>query len=211
VRLFRIQFVRGLIIVALVGLAGLSFADRIILAPSALKVRNRHVRFEYDVELNRNRNARGYLAVGMTREIEAELILDRVESKPDLASLNLSYQYLPCIVDAAPGISIGVQDLMDRTIERRMAYVAFTYRFGMDGPHNSFTPLELSLGFGVGRRNGVFVGVMVPFTWQFRLLADHNIRGVSAGLEYFPLHNASLRWIFREGQSQIGMRWTSRW
>ncbi|MEQ1935522.1 MAG: hypothetical protein ABL962_16810, partial [Fimbriimonadaceae bacterium] len=184
---------RGILIVGIVGLAGLTFADRIILAPNALKVRNHYVRFEYDVELTRNRNARGYLAVGVTKEIEAELILDRMEFKPDLASLSLSYQYLPAISDAAPGIAIGIQDLMDRTSERRMAYLAFTYRFGLDGPHNSQTPLELTLGFGAGRRSGIFVGAMIPFTWQFRLLADHNTQGVSAGLEYFPLHNASLR------------------
>lgn len=194
-----------------VGLCSLSFADRIILAPNALKVRNQQARLEYDFELTRHRNARAYLGIGVTKEIEAEFILDRMETKPDLASLNLSYQFVPCIADAAPGISFGVQDLMDRTIERRMFYTAFTYRFGMDGQYNSNTPLELSLGFGVGRRNGVFVGAMIPFTWQFRLLADHNIQGVSAGLEYFPLHNASVRWIFRDGQSQLGIRWTTRW
>lgn len=194
----------------LLGLSAWSAADRIILAPNALKVWNRNVRVEYMFEPSRSQNWGTYLAVGLTDNIEAEFILNHLEGRPTLGTFNASYQFIVPIVDTAPGLSIGVQDALDRTPERRMAYLAITQRFGLDGQYNSQTPLEITMGFGFGRRAGVFVGAMVPFTWQFRLLAEHNINRVAAGFEYQPFHGSAVRAIFQNGSTQLSLRYTMK-
>ena len=195
-------------IVILLGIGGIASADRIILAPNALKVWYRHARAEYMFEPSRPDNYHAYLGVGVTPNIEVEFQLDHLENRATLGTFNASYQYLVPIVDTAPGISIGVQDALDRTPGRRMYYLAFTQRFGLDGPYNSHTPLEITAGFGFGRRAGVFVGAMIPFTWQFRLLAEHDLNRVAAGFEYQPFHGSAIRAIFQQGSTQLGFRYT---
>jgi hypothetical protein len=183
-------------------------ADRIIFAPNALKVLNRTARLEYLYEPSRPDNSRGYLAVGLSTEIEAELVFERLEGRPLISTFNASFQYLIPIVDTSPGLAFGVQDAMDRSAEGRMYYIAFTQRFGLDGKFNSSAPLEISGGFGFGRRSGVFIGASIPFTYQFRFLAEHDLRKVSAGFELRPFNGAALRVLFHEGQTQLGARYT---
>ena len=185
-------------------------ADRIILAPNALKVLNRSARLEYLFEPSRTGNWRTYLGLGLTKDVEVDLLLSHFENRAQLGTFNASYQFLIPIVDTAPGIAFGIQDVMDRTPERRMYYVAFTQRFGLDGPANSTTPLELTTGFGVGRRSGVFVGFMLPMTWQFRILAEHDLNRVAGGFEYRPFRGGALRAIFQSGSTHLGLRYTYR-
>jgi len=195
-------------LLVLLCLSGAAAADRIILAPNALKVWNRNARIEYMTEPTKSDNWRTFLAVGLTPNLEAELILNRLENRPTLGSFNASYQFIVPIVDTAPGVSVGVQDALDRTPERRMYYLAFTQRFGLDGPYNSQNPLEITAGFGFGRRSGVFVGAMIPFTWQFRLLAEHDLNRVAGGFEYQPFHGSAIRAIFQQGSTQLSFRYT---
>lgn len=199
---------RAYCLLVLLCLTAVATADRIILAPNALKVWNRHARVEYMVEPTKADNWRAFLAVGLTPNLEAELVLNGLENRSQLATFNTSYQFIVPIVDTAPGISIGVQDALDRTPERRMYYLAITQRFGLNGDFNSQNPLEITTGFGFGRRAGVFIGAMLPFTWQFRLLAEHDINRVAGGFEYQPFHGSAIRAIFQQGSTQLSFRYT---
>ena len=91
-----------------------------------------------------------------------------------------------------------------------MYYIATTIRIGLSGEFNSNTPLELTLGGGVGRKSGVFVGFELPFTWQFRLLAEHDIRRVTAGVEYRPFTGAGVRLMVRDEGPLVGFRYSMR-
>lgn len=199
---------RGPLVGILLALATFGCADRIILAPNALKVLNQTARLEYLFEPSRSDNYRAYLGLGVTRDLEVELVLSHLENRSQLGTFNASYQYLIPIVNTSPGLAFGVQDALDRTPERRMYYVAFTQRFGLDGVHNSTTPLELTTGFGFGRRSGVFVGVMLPMTWQFRILAEHDLNRVAGGFEFRPFNGAAIRTVFQSGSTQLGLRYT---
>lgn len=191
-------------------LASISSADRLINIPTALKVRYNQARFEYKWEPTKRENDRGYLGVGVTRDLEVEAIFES-RSMERIGSLNLTYQYLVPIVDTAPGLAIGVQDAMDRTPDRRMYYLAFTHRYGLDGQHNSMVPLEFTLGFAFGKRSGVFTGVSLPFTWQFRALAEHDLRRPSLGFEYQTHFGLTGRVIFTEGSTQLGFKYTFKY
>lgn len=199
---------RILVVATLGFLCAVALADRIMLAPTATKVRYRQARFETAFEATKSRNAWGALTVGVLPEVEAELFLERWEGKPTLGTVSLSYQYLPPLMDTAPGLAIGVQDAADRTALGRMYYVAFTMRKALDGEFVGDTPLELTMGFGFGRRSGVFGGVSLPFTWQFRLLAEHDLRGPRAGLEYRMHSGLAFRTMFEEGRTSLAARYT---
>jgi len=195
---------------ALLAFATISSADRIILVPTGTKLLNRQVRLEFMGELRKNNRYDTFLGVGVTKDIELELQLDRFDRDASLGTFNLSYLFSPAIVDTAPGLAFGVQDAMDRTRDGRMYYIALTYRLGLDGEFNSKTPLEMTFGGGFGRRNGMFVGLMLPFTWSFRLLAENDLRRVTTGFEYRPIHGLGLRAMWRDNETLFGVRFTQR-
>lgn len=191
-------------------LAAMAQADRIVFAPAATKLLNRQARLEYVWEPSKRDRFDMYLAAGVTKDIEVEFQLDRFDRDVSLGTFSASYLYVPAIVDTAPGLALGVQDAMDRTRDGRMYYVALTYRMGLSGDFNSRTPMELTVGGGFGHRSGVFMGAQIPFTWQFRLLAEHDLRRVNAGFEFRPFHGFAVRTVWREGQSLISLRYTAK-
>ncbi len=191
-------------------LASVGFADRIILVPTGTKLLHKQVRIEFMGENRTENRYSTFLGVGLTKDIELELQLTRFDRDVSLGTFNLSYQFTPAIVDTAPGLAFGVQDAMDRTREGRMYYMSLTYRLGLDGEFNSRTPLELTCGGGFGRRSGVFFGVMIPFTWSFRVLAEHDLRRFTSGIEYQPIHGLGLRAMFRDQETLFGVRFTKR-
>lgn len=193
------------------GWATLGAADRIILVPTGSKLLLRQARVEYMTELTRKRSDnRVMLGYGFTKEIEAEFVLDRIAPNPRLGTFNLGYTYLGPIIDTSPGVTIGVQDALNRTREGRMYYVAFTYRMGLDGRYNSGVPLELTVGGGFGERSGVFTGVVMPFTWQFRFMAEHDTVAITSGFEFRPVRGAAVRLLWREGTPIGSLRYTVR-
>ena len=194
-------------------LGGATFgaADRIILVPTGSKLLKNMARIEFMTELTRRRtDNRTMIGFGVTKEIEVEFVLDRFAPNARLGTFNLGYTYLGPIIDTSPGITIGVQDAMNRTREGRMMYVAFTYRMGLDGRFNSGVPLELTVGGGFGDRSGVFTGVIMPFTWQFRFMAEHDTRAITAGFDFRPVRGAAIRLMWREGTPIGSIRYTMR-
>lgn len=191
-------------------LAAAAQADRIILAPSATKLLNRQVRLEYMWEQSKRDRFDAFLTVGATKDIELEFQLDRFDRDVTLGTLNATYLFVPAIVDTAPGLAFGVQDALDRTRDGRMYFIALTYRVGLDGDFNSRTPLEVTAGGGFGRRSGMFMGAQIPFTWQFRGLAEHDLRRVSAGFEYRAFPGFAARAVWREGQTLLSVRYTAK-
>lgn len=193
------------------GWAASAAADRIVFVPTGTKLLMRQARVEFMTNLTRNRSThRTYVGLGVTKEIEAEFVLDRWAPNATLGTLNLGYTYIPPIVDTSPGLTIGVQDLMNRTPEGRLGYVAFTYRMGLDGQYNSGASLELTLGGGFGHRGGLFTGVVLPWTWQFRSFAEHDSRAITAGFEFRPVAGAAIRLMWRENEPLASIRYSHR-
>lgn len=190
------------------GLPAAAIADRLIVVPIATKLLYRMYRLE--VRTDGDDKTWTHIGVGLTREIEAEFQMERLSANRWVGTLDVAYNYMVPIVDTVPGVSIGMRDLFDRTEEGRFAYLAFTQRLGLDGEFNSHTPMEVTLGAKFGRRSSPFVGVSIPFTWQFRGLAEHDGRFLRAGFEYRASTNFSLRWVTEERGPSWSLRWTAR-
>lgn len=189
--------------------AGYAHADRLISIPIGNKIRYRFVRAEFRM-LNEHRERYiAALGMGVTRDLEVEVFMDRLGGRAR-GTFDVAFSQLPPIVDTSPGISIGVRDVLNRTADGRYSYLAFTNRIGLDGEFNGGTPMELTLGARFGKTSGAFVGVMLPFTWQFRLLAEHDAKRAAAGLEYLPFHGWSVRLMTDERGPSCAVRYIAR-
>ncbi|MCG9895174.1 MAG: hypothetical protein MH204_06840 [Fimbriimonadaceae bacterium] len=125
----------------------------------------------------------------------------------DRWSGDFSYHYLTPITDALPGISAGFRDVAN-TGPGRAAFLALTFRLGNDGDFNQNTPSELTVGGWTRDGGALFFGFRLPFTDQFRLLADFNSKQMNTGFEFAPSRQAAIRVRFQGGTPGVEARWT---
>jgi hypothetical protein len=186
-----------------------ALADRLITVPVGRKIPLGAVRSELFFEPHRGGTSEYYFATGLTREIELEYRTQRLRFQDVRETVDLSYNFLSPVSDLSPGISIGVQDVLNRTGDRRRAYVALTYRQSTptgDGDQ----PSDLTIGAYAGENSSAFVGWSQPLSANFRLLADHNGYRLSAGMEFRPIRNLALRFLARGPQTFMSVGYTVR-
>lgn len=196
---------------ALVCAMSCAFADRLIFIPTAVKLRYGAVRPQLYFSGEKGRDIRGFLGLGIAKALDAEITYDRLSGPSTVASLNLAYYYIVPVTDITPGISVGVQDLLDKTPDRRSFYLAVTYRLGQVGDYNSDIPAELTLGGGLGRyRRGAFVGFMLPFADQLRLLGEYNSTKITAGFEVRPVRGLSIGALFQSDRTMWSLGYSMK-
>ncbi len=182
-------------------------ADRLILIPTATKLTYGSYRLEHLFDQSGSGHSQEYLGYGIGVSFDMAVTSGDLTGLDDL-SFDFAFHVLDPIVDFAPGFSVGVVDALDRTHDGRRAYVATTYRSGLDGPFNAFTPAEATLGMFFGSRNAMFTGVQLPFSDALRLLVEHDANRLSAGIEVRPFKGWSVRWVQREDRQiwSLGIR-----
>ncbi len=189
-----------LAVAALVILPAVGFADRVITVPTGRKLSFGTVRLEYNSQLNDRRRNEWSLGVGATDSIELE-IRNRSSRDRDgegFTTLDFGYNLLTPIPDTSPGITVGVQDLLDATEIGRRGYLALTYRISYDS-FDAESTAEFTLGGFFGKSATPYIGISVPLSKRFRLLADHNGEALSGGLELMLVKEISVRY-FAEGK-----------
>ncbi len=195
---------------AIFSLAAATQADRLIHIPLGKKVPRHVIRVEGDFDQNDFHAFHGYLDAGLTIDLDATIREDSVAGDPRRATFDFSYNYISPITDASPGISVGVQDAPNRTADGRRFYFASTFRVGLAGSADTFTPAEITLGGFAGRKSTAFVGAMLPLTPAFRLMAEHDGYRVNAGIELRPVSNISLKYLFIGSKPEIGVQVRSK-
>lgn len=180
-------------------------AERLILSPTATKILFNRARFETLVDRN-GHAPRYWLGYGLTRDVDLEFTSERSGN----LSLNASYNLLTAFTDFAPGLSVGIQDALNKTQGGRRTFLAVTYRLGLDDPQNQGVPFEIHTGITVGHFTRPFVGVQIPFTWQTRLLAEHDGRAVNAGFEFRPVPGAAFRWLQMDGRPHWSLSYSTK-
>ena len=188
---------RALLLPVALACAASVMADRLIDIPVGKKIPEGIVRVEAMFDLRTSERNRLLLGVGLTTKIDMELMVDRLDLGRTLTTFDASYNYSVAIPDLAPGISFGIKDALDETPERRRAYVAATYRVGTDG----IVPVEVTVGAVTNSNHPIFVGAMVPFVDAIRLLAEHDSRKLTAGIEVVPVKGLAMRLLFRQDRT----------
>jgi hypothetical protein len=200
--------VRAHVLIPLLAFGCIAHADRLISIPTARKLPFGTVSFEGMSEV-RGRTVEHYLDVGIGTSFELEAHSQRWLSGPTVGTFDVDYSYLAPIPDLAPGISLGVQDALDRTVQRRRYYAAITFR-NIFETSDGEVPADITLGAFLGHQSGAFVGVALPFSKAVWLLAEHDGYRISSGLELRPTAWASARLIFRDQQTLFDLKLVHR-
>jgi len=186
-----------------------SQADRLIFTPLGKKIPENKAKLEF-LSIPSRDVAFGWIGVGVTNQIELELSGESFDSNKIDLGINLSYNYIAPITDISPGISFGFQDVTNNTVDGRSLYLAVTYHFGNIGELNQNQPTIFTLGLS-SRENGfVFFNFALPLSDQFRILGEHDSFRITAGVEFRPIEDASLRFLFRDGSPMVGMSFSRR-
>lgn len=187
------------------GLTGVASADRLITIPTGRKLRESEVRLETQFEPASRRTVRNYVGVGLPRGFEVELRSFGQTGVSTLGTFDLSYNFQPPIIDLAPGFSVGVLDVYNRTDEGRRAFFAVTSREGLALDALNLSA-DITLGVTIGRQDLPFVGLSLPFAEQFRLLMEHNGYEIAAGFEIRPIRELGIRAIFRSNETSLAIQ-----
>lgn len=201
----------GLILGLLCG-AGAAKTDRLILIPTARKINIGDIRAEYLFSGRNQRFQQAYIALPVGHSFEADLLFEKTDDK-SVGSLDFAYNYVVPITDTTPGLTFGVRDVLNRTQYGRALYAAATWRFGVEDTTSATVPMELTIGAGPKPIRGAFVGVMLPFSNEVRLLVEHDSIQATAGLELRPIRRVpelALRGLFRQDQSLWSLGYTAR-
>ncbi|MGV3614464.1 MAG: hypothetical protein ACO1SV_03930 [Fimbriimonas sp.] len=194
---------------AMLGLAATAAADRVLTVPTGRKIPFGTVRYEFRAE-PKQRGAREHLlGVGIGTSFELEARTNWLDDSHTRGTFDLAYNVIAPLPDISPGISFGVQDALDETEDRRRFYAAITFR-PVFTTANGDTPADVTLGLFQGEYTHPFVGVSLPFTREFRVLAEHNGLRPAAGFEYRPRPNLGFRIQFRESQTLASLQLTTK-
>jgi hypothetical protein len=193
---------------ACVALFATAQADRLFMVPTGTKVHLGTVRFETMFEQAKSGSRRDSVATAVGQSFDFELVSDRMGSRRGGGTFDFSYNFAFPVPDVSPGISVGMRDVLNRTVDGRGLYAAATFKYGQMDPFNSNSPAEVTVGAGMGAFRGAFVGFLLPVTDRFRLIAEHDSRRITAGVELRPIPAVSLKWMHRQDSSLLSLSWT---
>lgn len=176
-------------------LPAVAMADRLVDIPLGRKLLQGSVRLRGTAVSGESGSHQALLGTGVFDSYEVDLELRRSGGGRWAATLDAAFNLSPPITDVAPGVSVGVLDLANRTPDGRAAYLAFTQRFGNYGELNQNTPTEVTLGLWSRSDGLAFVGASLPLWDRLLVLGEATGAGVVAGLEARPARGFSLRWV----------------
>ncbi|MBS1716618.1 MAG: hypothetical protein JSS72_02660 [Armatimonadetes bacterium] len=175
----------------------LGFADHLITIPVGYKVPDGLLRIEGFADVRDHTRWFGRFDAPVNDSFDIT-IRGGEDGTSRYTTFDFSYNFFAPFIDFGPGISIGVQDALDRTPERNRFYTAITYRFGADTKVNPRDPGEVTVGFFAGHRPSPLLGVTIPVSSQLHLIGDYNGYIRSAGFEIRPSRELGLRLYWQE-------------
>ncbi|MBI5708370.1 MAG: hypothetical protein HZC36_15415 [Armatimonadetes bacterium] len=181
-----------------IALSSSAAADRFIHGPIAQKLPYGALKLEGLWSGAEGRTASQRVGLGFATVFDGELVWDRRPGHESQFTFDLAYNYTDPVVTLIPGVSIGVQDALNRSEAGRRFYWVTTYHYGLDGKLNQNVPLEFTLGASLGARNGAIASFNIPFANWIRLVSEYDAGRLTQGLEYRPSKEAVVRMLFEE-------------
>lgn len=157
-------------------------------------------------EPSRPGSSYSFFGVGLTTFIDAEISSRQLSGEHDFTTVDLNFNVNAPLAGFAPGLSLGILDALDQSPDGIRAYAAVSIQDNSDsGPFSGNAAVETTIGVTVGRTSHAFVGVSLPFSDRFRLMAEHNGTKISTGAEYRFSQGPFLRLVFREDQTLLSV------
>jgi len=187
------------------GIASVAVADRLITIPLGRKIPFDDFKFDTFIDLSNGQTWDRFVGFGLTPDFEIDYHGERIDKGPMRDTLDFSYNYLTPVINQSPGISVGVQDALNRTAERRRFYVATTWRQAVDNIGNGNLPMEITLGVAQGLELKPFVGVSLPIAESVKLLVEHDGYKLATGIEFRASKSGfGARLIVRDQEMMVG-------
>ncbi len=198
------------IVLALAATAAAASADRLIYIPTARKIPFGSFKYEFRAEPRVKGEIEHYLGIGLTKSLELELRSQNLGLPTAQTTFDLTYNYISPITGLTPGFAFGIQDILDNTAEGTRPFIVATFREGFQAINGEF-PADFTLGVTMARKQIYpVVGASIPFSEEFRLLAEHDGFRISAGFEIRPSKPLALRFMVRERSSLFGFVFQTR-
>ncbi|HVT10645.1 MAG TPA: hypothetical protein VHE55_00130 [Fimbriimonadaceae bacterium] len=202
---------RPLLLALSLCLASSALADRVITVPMGRKIPFGEFKIDSFFELSNAKTWDRFVGIGVTKDFELDYYGERFANGPMRDTFNLSYNYLPPIMNESPGISVGVNDVLNRTAEGRRFYLAVTWRTAVDSIGSGNLPMDVTLGVSQGSTLLPFVGVSLPFGDPLRLLVEDDGFRIAAGVELKAFKNSfAARLLVRDQDVMLGANLTLR-
>ena len=199
----------GMVLMLGAGVVALSSADRLFNVPTARKLSEGSIRFEYAQGLKAERVTDRFIGIGMNRLLEAEVRTWQRPGFDERITTDLNFNIISPIAGIIPGFAVGVLDALDETPDGRRTFITSTYRLPFElvsGTKN----LDLTVGIQAGAKDGFFGGFVAPFTDMFSLMAEHNGYRITAGFEFRPIKPLALRLLVQEERALATVQFSSR-
>jgi len=193
----------------MLSLGAIASADRLIDIPTARKIPYDDFRYEFRSEPFVSGTFEQYLGLGIGKSFELDLRSMEQRGDRQVGTFDFAYDFIAAIPDVSPGISIGVQDAADRTIDGRRYYIATTYREALQVINES-VKADITLGAQTGKISSPFVGFLLPFSKEVYLIGEHNGYRISAGFEIRPAPNMAFRFYTRGSNAMLSLSLSSR-
>ena len=200
---------RGWVLLFFVGFGSSAFADRVIDVPIGRSLAMGTFQYS-DLEAMNQIGARDrYIAYVPITGVE---VAYRERSRPaesGHATFDLAYNLIAPVAALAPGVSFGVLDALNQTLDGRRTYVAVTFRELLDVGEKGSNG-EVTMGVQFGSLNTGFVGASIPLSSNFRLLSEHNGARISAGFELAIARTVKARVVTQDGTLLLGLNMSHR-
>lgn len=189
--------------------ASLAQAEREITIPKGKKIRDNRVRAEI-LGVPGEKFTKTWLGTGFLQAYDFEWTTFQDGQSKANSSFDFSYNFAPPIMDISPGISIGVQDSLNRSEDGRGVYVASTFQYGNEGDNNQNIPTEFTFGFWTKKTGLFFAGASLPLSEKLILLCEHNSKRLAAGIEIRPFTGATFKTVFEQSGTSFGLALSRR-
>lgn len=200
---------RGWITFVGIGVGAVAFGDRLIDVPIGRSLRMGSFQISDMEGMNQGGAHDRYFAYAPLVGLEFAI---RERSRPGESghsTLDFSYNFVAPVAALSPGISVGILDGLNETLDGRRTYVAVTFRELLDVGDKGANG-EVTMGVQFGRLNTGFVGVSLPLSINFRLMAEHNGARISAGFELGIDKSIHARVITQDGTLLLGLNLSHR-
>ncbi len=179
---------------------GVACADRVIEIPTGRLLYPQFIKAELGILPSDGARERWLInwRVGSYLELHA-VRSDRAE----LAGVQVNLY--PEIPNYAPGLSVGIWDLFDRSPEGRGYYLALSYSVPTLGETPLDHDLRFHIGIGLEGMPPLFVGFEIPLTNHLFMLAEHDGRRINAAMVWQPIPQVQLRATLLQNRTSWGL------
>ena len=200
---------RAWLSIGILGVGAFAFGDRLIDVPIGRSLAMGTFLISDAEGANQSSSRDRYIGYSPLTGVEFDFRQRVRPGESGHTTFDISYNIISPVADLSPGISVGMLDGLNETLDGRRTYIAFTFRQLLDVGEKGANG-EVTMGVQFGHLNTGFVGVSLPLSGNARFLVEHNGVRISTGFELAIAKTVRTRVITQEGTLLLGLNLSHR-